>query len=107
MELTQEYFDKSIGNVLEEVAGVKTGLGALAGKLSNLEAKMVTKVDLKSALEAQTQELKEYTHQSFETQQVWMDERFKELIVAYDVRDRVGKLEKDVAHLKLDRRAHA
>jgi hypothetical protein len=107
MELTKEYFDKGIGNILEQVTDVKTGLRTLEAKVTNLEAKMVTKDELKNALEAQTKELKDYTHESFETRQVWMDERFKELIVAYDVRERVVVLEKDVAHLKLGRKAHA
>ena len=88
MELTKEYFDKGLGNVLEKIA--------------DIEGKMATKDDLK----AQTVELKQYTTQAFETQQVWMDERFNELIVKYDVRERVGKLEKDVAQLKLGRTAH-
>lgn len=86
MELTQEYFDKGLSNILE---------------------KMVTKDELKIQLGAQTQELKKYTHEAFETQQQWMDERFKELIMTYDVRDRVTRLEKDVSQLKLARTSHS
>jgi hypothetical protein len=61
----------------------------------------------KDDLAAQTRELKQYTHQSFEIQQDYLDERFNELIVKYDVRERVVKLEKDVAQLQLKRPAHA
>lgn len=63
MELTQKYFDKGLNNILE--------------KMADIEAKMATKEDLK----VQTAELKQYTNDAFETQQVWMEERFKELIV--------------------------
>jgi hypothetical protein len=59
MQLTQEHFDGSLGNLAE---------------------KMVTKDDLKLQLDAQTKELKQYTNDAFATQQVWMDERFKELL---------------------------
>ena len=94
MELTKEYFDKGLGNILEKVAG-------LEDRMVNLEAKVATKDDLA----AQTKELKQYTNEAFETQQVWMEQRFGELIVKYDVRERVGRLEKDVAQLKLNRTA--
>jgi hypothetical protein len=63
MELTQEHFDKGVGNLQEKIADIK--------------AEMATKSDLK----LQTVELKEYVHQAFETQQVWMEQRFGELIV--------------------------
>ncbi len=82
MELTQEYFDKGLSNIIEQID---------------------QKIDIK--LKAQTIELKEYTHQAFETQQEYLDERFNELIEKYDVRERVEKLEKDVAQLK--HHAHA
>lgn len=92
---TREYFDKGIANILEKMA--------TKDDLAKLKAEMVTKADLKVQLEAQTSELKKYVAESFETQQIWMDERFKEQIENYDVRERVGKLEKDVAKLKLSR----
>jgi hypothetical protein len=98
MELTQEYFDKGIADIMEKMA-TKEDLAKLK---FDLESKMPTKDDLK----AQTVELKQYTTQAFETQQVWMEQRFDELIVKYNVRERVGKLEKDVAKLKLNRPAH-
>lgn len=92
MELTQEHFDKVLSGLMEEITTIKT----------DMATKLATKEDLK----AQTIELKHYVHEAFETQQVWMDERFSELIVKYDVRERVGKLEKDVAQLKLNTQAH-
>jgi hypothetical protein len=36
-----------------------------------------------------------------------MDERFKELIVQYDVRERVEKLEKEFREFRLGKPAHA
>ncbi len=65
MELTQEHFDAGLGNLLERVTTKED--------LFKLEVNMATKDDLK----AQTFELKQYTTESFETQQVWMKERFK------------------------------
>jgi hypothetical protein len=106
MELTQEYFDKGIANLMENMA-TKDALAKLEDKLVGLEAKMVTKDELKIQLAAQSKELKQYTAEAFEVQQEWMDERFNELIPKYDVRDRATKLEKDVAQLKLNRPAHA
>ena len=80
MELTQEYFDKG---------------------LSNLINKIDSKID--SKIDEQTRDLKDYTHQAFETQQQWMKERFKELIVMYDVKERVEKLEQEMPEMKLQR----
>ncbi len=71
MELTQEYFDKGLINLLEKAA---------------------TKQDLQTQLEAQTEELKSYTHDAFEIQQQYMEERFKEIIALLDVRERFGRV---------------
>ena len=65
MQLTQEYFDKGISKSIKKVNDRITGL----------EANIATKDDLKG----QTVELQQYTTQAFETQQIWMDERFNEL----------------------------
>jgi hypothetical protein len=102
MELTQEYFDKGISNVLEKVTNLEKVI-ATKNDLAKLKAEIITKQDLKQQLESQTSELKQYVTESFQTQQVWMDSRFEELIEKYDVRERVHKLEKDVAKLKLER----
>jgi len=93
MQLTKEYFDKGISNLLEKVTE------KIAQSELSIRADMATKADLK----AQSQELKQYMHEGFEIQQGWMDERFNELIIKYDVRERVVKLEKDVAQLKLSK----
>ena len=95
MELTKEYFDKGILNILEKIADTEL----------SIRADMATKDDLvgmasKDDLKAQTLELKEYVHQAFELHQDWTEERLKEFAITYDVRDRVKKLEKDVAQLK-------
>lgn len=106
MELTKEYFDKALENLMGGMA-TQESVDRLEAKmatkddLAKLEAKMASKVDLI----AQTKELKQYTTDAFEVQQHWMDERFKELIVKYDVRERVEKLEKDVLQLQFGAKA--
>lgn len=97
MELTQEYFDKGLANLLE----------ATNENLKKAAAPLVTKQELSVQLETQTAELKQYTNDAFEAQQVWMDERFKELIVKYDVRERVEKLEKEFREFKFRKTVHA
>lgn len=79
MELTQEHFDK---------------------QLETLKADMVTKADLTGALEAQTTELKAYIHESFETQQNYIDERFHELSDSMEVKEEVAKLKQDITQIK-------
>ncbi len=90
MELTKEHFDKGLENLTKHVDE----------KFAGVDEKF-KKVDQKFA--EQTSELKNYVHDSFEVQQVWMDERFKELITVYDVRERVSVLEKEVLQLKLSK----
>ena len=97
MELTQEYLDKGLANQLE----------ATNENLKKAAAPLVTKQELSVQLETQTAELKQYTNDAFEAQQVWMDERFKELIVKYDVRERVEKLEKEFREFKFRKTVHA
>lgn len=61
---TVEYFDKSLDEKLDK--------------------KLDEKLDEKLA--AQTKELKSYVHESFETQQMYLDERFKELTAGMEVK---------------------
>jgi hypothetical protein len=75
--VTQDYFDSALLNVLE--------------KLDKIDRRF----------DIQTAELKDYTHQAFEVQQEYMDERFGELIMHYDVRDRVDRLEREFMEFKL------
>jgi len=79
MELTQEHFDR---------------------QLEALRADMVTKADLTSALEAQTQEMKTYIHESFEIQQNYIDERVYELSESMQVKEEVARLKQDVNEIK-------
>lgn len=81
MELTQEYFEKG---------------------LQNLENNITKKIDEK--IDAQTEELKAYVHESFETQQVFIEESFKEHKVP-GLDARVTKVEMEVEKLKLHRHA--
>ena len=75
MELTQEHFDKQI---------------------DALRADMSTKTDLAS----QTQELKSYIHESFEAQQIYIDERVNELSESMKVKEEVAQLKQDVRQIK-------
>jgi hypothetical protein len=75
MELTQEHFDKQI---------------------ESLRTDMATKTDLA----AQTLELKTYIHESFDTQQIYIDERFHELSDSMEVKEEVVKLKQDVTQIK-------
>ena len=99
MELTKEYFDQVVlGLATKEDLksfATKDDLRGLVTKddLRETLKGFATKDDLASGLKQQTTELKAYVMESFEIQQVWMDERFKELIVPYDLRKRVAKLE--------------
>jgi activator of HSP90 ATPase len=112
MELTKEYFDKAMENLMANMATQESVVQlenrmATKGDIASIRAEMVTKDELKIQLDQQTRELKQYTTDAFEIQQEWMDERFKELIVVYDVRDRVEKLEREFRDFKLKRPQHA
>jgi uncharacterized coiled-coil DUF342 family protein len=78
MEVTQEHFDKQIE--------------ALSQRLNST----TTKADLA----AQTQEMKTYIHESFETQQNYIDERVHELSEAMQVKEEVAQLKQDVSQIK-------
>jgi protein associated with RNAse G/E len=75
MELTQEYFDQQL-------------------------QKLATKEDLNAALETQTKELKDYIHESFATQQQYIDERFNELMDQTKVKEDVALLKTELAQIK-------
>lgn len=75
MELTQEYLDRQL-------------------------QKLATKDDLTAALETQTKELKDYIHESFETQQGYIDERVSELADQTKVKEDVAILKQDIAQIK-------
>ncbi len=75
MELTQEHFDKQI---------------------EALRADMATKTDLVT----QTQEMKTYIHESFETQQNYIDERIHELSESMQVKEEIVRLKQDVSQIK-------
>lgn len=100
MDLTKEHFDKGLANLMGEIADIKSVM-VTKDELEAVKSVMVTKDELKNELAAQTAELKQYTNEAFETQQVWIDERFDELIKTYDVRDRVAKLETEFHDFKL------
>ena len=62
MELTQEHFDKQISELNARLDNMAT-----KAELAVIRSEMVTKTDLKSALEAQTKSLEDYTDQVAET----------------------------------------
>lgn len=72
-------------------------LDAIAGLLDKQTAVLATKQELKEEIDTQTVELKTYIHEGIEIVMDGMDSLEKRL----DVRDRVQKLEVDVAKLKL------
>ncbi len=73
MELTQEHFDQQLGNLQ-----------------NNINAQ----------IQAQTKDLKEYIHESFETQQEYIDERFHELFDDMKVKQEVAQLKQDIVQIK-------
>lgn len=66
MELTQEHFDKQISELNGRLDNMATK-SELKSELAVIRSEMVTKSDLKNALEAQTKTLEDYTDQVAET----------------------------------------
>lgn len=106
MELTKEYFDKALENLMGTIA-TQENVARLENKMGTDTALIRLEMATKADLAAQTKELKQYTTDAFEIQQDWMDERFKEAIVKFDVRDRVEKLEKQFRDFNLKKPMHA
>lgn len=77
MELTQDHFDK---------------------QLENLHAN-ITK-DIANKIDQQTTALKTYVHEAFETQQVYIEERFKETKDLLQMKEKVEKHEFEIQRLK-------
>jgi hypothetical protein len=96
MLLEKEQFEQGI-------LDLKSAVGNIESKISFIEHVMVSKEDLKGALDAQTQDMQDYNNKAFELQQDLIDERFNDLAAKQEVRDRVTKLELDMAKLKLAR----
>ncbi len=76
----KEYFDTSLDKKLDE---------KLDEKLDQKLANFATKDDLK----AQSKELKDYIHQAFEAQQVYIDVRFQELFKKMMITERLNQHE--------------
>jgi hypothetical protein len=77
MELSQEHFDRQLENLQSNISS-----------------------NIKSQIQAQTDELKNYIHESFETQQVYIDERFAELFDGMKVKEEVAQLKEDIVQIK-------
>ena len=75
MELTQEYFDRQL-------------------------EKLATKEDIALAIQSQTKELKGYIHESFDTQQQYIDERIGELTDSAKVKEDIVSLQRDMVQIK-------
>ncbi len=73
MELTQEHFDQQLGNLQDNI---------------------------NDRIQAQTKELKDYIHESFGTQQEYIDERFHELFDGIKVKEEVALLKQDIIQIK-------
>ncbi len=78
MEIDKEYLDQQFE------ANFQRTMGYLDKTLDEKLDKFEEKLDEKLA--AQTKDLKSYVHESFETQQVYLDERFKELTAGMEVK---------------------
>ena len=79
MELvTKEYLDQSLEKLIERFD-------------TRLDEKLDEKLD--SKLAEQTRELKAYVHESFEAQQIWIDERFAELLDNHHLQHQVQKIQ--------------
>ncbi len=88
MELTQEYFDKGLQNLDDSIT-------------RKIELKLDQKID------QQTAELKQYVHESFETQQTFIEEQLKDFADMEDIKKHVHKLEIEIEKLKLQRHSPA
>jgi hypothetical protein len=73
MELTLEHLDQRLENLQNNIAG---------------------------QIQDQTKELKTYIHESFETQQDYIDERFHELFDSVKVKEEVAQLKQDISQIK-------
>jgi hypothetical protein len=93
MNLTKEYFDKALKNLVS-----KNDLKGLATK-RDLE-KFVTKADLDSRLERQTAALMTYSDNQVEALARIVQGGFEEIKTMLDVRERVRQLEKDMKKIK-------
>jgi hypothetical protein len=94
MEITKAYLDKQF----------KLQFTMLRDFISNEVSKLVTKdelrielnnlrVEIDSKLAIQSEELKQYTNDAFETHRVWVRENFKDWIKPYDLRRKVARLQ--------------
>ena len=77
MELSQEHFDRQLENLQSNISS-----------------------NVRDQIQAQTEELKNYIHESFETQQDYIDERFSELFDGMKVKEEVAQLRKDIVQIK-------
>jgi hypothetical protein len=73
MELTQEYFDKQLENLQTNITG---------------------------NIDQQTTKLKQYVHESFKAQQVYIEERFTEIKDLLEMKEKVEKHELEIQQLK-------
>ena len=77
MELSQEHFDRQLENLQSNISS-----------------------NVRDQIQAQTEELKNYIHESFETQQDYIDERFSELFDGMKVKEEVAQLRNDIVQIK-------
>lgn len=128
MELTKEYFDKSLENltkhvdkrfeaVNEKFETIDERFDAVDERFNTVNEKFdgvnvrLNAVDekfesidgrlegLNQKINTQTVELKQYVHEAFEVQQTWMESRFNELIENSNLQKKVNQIENVVRKL--------
>lgn len=67
-------------------------------RLENLQNNITDNIT--NQIQNQTKELKAYIHESFETQQDYIDERFHELFDSVKVKEEVARLKQEVSQIK-------
>jgi hypothetical protein len=85
--VTKEYFDEQVNAQNEKVEILDKKMGSLVTK-NGFDKKLAT-LATKYDLDVQTRELKQYVHEAFETQQVYIDERTLELNESMDINNRL------------------
>lgn len=108
MQLTKEYFDQGLQNLIEhfnsKFDNIDQRFESVERRFESIDKRFeiidqrFESVDNK--FEAQTRELKQYVRESFGAQQTYMEERFEEIKEALDVRGEIAILTHDVHRIK-------
>lgn len=96
MELTQEHFDKQLGELNKRLDNMAT-----KAAVKSIRSEMVTKTDLETALETQTKALESYTDEVAATILEAVNTGFETVSARLDNRDKkIETIEENVKQLK-------